>query len=115
VYYNALMKYNSRNGFDWLRNLHTMDMVEEDSDVSKQCSKMLEYKEDRVASDGHQHNSLVERKNINNTQSWANFFALSLSNPTRIIEFVRPNNVLHKFPFHHLAQYCTGKKEIEIS
>jgi hypothetical protein len=63
----------------------------------------------------HVLNCLVEWKKINKTQSWVNFFALSLSNPTPIIAFARANNVLNKMPFCHLIQYCKSKTEVKIA
>jgi hypothetical protein len=62
-------------------------------------SRMLEYNEERGASGEHQLDFLVEWKKINKIQSWANFFALSLNNPTPIIAFARANNGLHKMHF----------------
>jgi hypothetical protein len=53
--------------------------------------------------DGHHLNCLVEWSNINKSQSWLNFFALSLSS----------NNLLHKMPFLHLVKYCMSKTELE--
>jgi hypothetical protein len=76
---------------------------------------MLEYNEERGASGEHQLNCLVEWKNINKAQSWVNFFALSLINPTPIIAFARANNILNKMPFCHLIQYCKSKTEVKIA
>jgi hypothetical protein len=90
-------------------------MVEEDDDKSWHCSKMLEDDEERRASGEHQLSCLVEWKNISNTQSCPNFFALSLSNPIPIIVFAIANNVLHKIPFFHLARYCKSKTEVDIA
>jgi hypothetical protein len=42
IYRDALMNSKSRNDFDRLRNLHTLDMIDEDDDKSWQCSRMLE-------------------------------------------------------------------------
>jgi hypothetical protein len=47
IYHDALMNSKSRNDFDRLRNLHTLDMIEEVDCKTWQCSKMLEYNEDR--------------------------------------------------------------------
>jgi hypothetical protein len=63
------MSSKSRNDFDRLENLLTLDMIEEDDDKSWQFSKMLEYNEEREAIDGHRYNCLVEWKDINKTQS----------------------------------------------
>ena len=101
--------------FDRLRHLHILEMAEDDRDTTRQCYKVLEYHHDKGANDGNQHNCLVEWKNINKTQSWANFFALSLNDPTPIIAFARKNNVLHKMPFRHLVEYCKSKTDVEIA
>jgi hypothetical protein len=90
-------------------------MIEEDDDKTWQCSRMLEYNEERGTSGEHQLNCLVEWKNINKTQPWVNFFALSLSNPTPIIAFARANTVLHKMPFCHLIHYRKSKTEVKIA
>jgi hypothetical protein len=115
VYHDALMNSKSRNDFDFLRNLRTLDMVEEDNDKSWQCSRMLEYNEDRKASGEHQLNCLVGWKTINKTQSWVNFSAMSLNNPTSIIAFAIAISVLNKMPYCHLLQYCKSKTEVEIA
>ena len=78
-------------------------------------SKLLKYNHDREENDGSQHNFLVEWNNINKTQSWVNFFALSLNDQTPIIDFARKSNVLHKLQFRHLVKYCKRKTEVEIS
>jgi hypothetical protein len=46
---------------------------------------------------------------MNKSQSWVNFFALSLSNPTPIISFARKNYYLDKILFCHFIQYCKSK------
>jgi hypothetical protein len=115
IYHDTLMNSKSRNDFDRLRNLHTMDMIEEYNNKSWQWSKMLEYNEERGASGEHQLNCLVEWKNLNKTQSWFNIFTLSHSNPTPIIAYTRANNVLDQMPFCHLIQYCKIKTEVEVA
>jgi hypothetical protein len=57
---------------------------------------MLEYNEDRHASDGQEYNYIPEWNNMNKTQSWVNIFALGFSNPTPIKAFARANNVVCK-------------------
>ena len=78
-------------------------------------SKLFKYNHDREENDGSQHNCLVEWNNINKTQSWVNFFALSLNDQTPIIAFSRKSNVLHKLQFRHLVKYCKSKREVKIS
>ena len=113
MYHSVLMNSKSKIDFDRLRNLHMLDMAEESEDTSWECSRMLEYYEDRGGNEGHHLNCLVEWRNINKTQSCVNFFALSLNNPTPIISFARSNNLLPKMPFCHLVQYCMSKTELE--
>jgi Reverse transcriptase (RNA-dependent DNA polymerase) len=55
------------------------------------------------------HNCLVEWNDISKSQSWVNFFALSLSNPTPIISFARKHNLLDKMAFQHLVHYCKAR------
>jgi hypothetical protein len=38
-----------------------------------------------------------------------------LSNPKPIISFARNNNLLHKIPFCHLAQYCRSNTAVDIA
>jgi hypothetical protein len=58
------------------------------------------------------HYCLVEWDNMNKSQSWVNFLALCLSNPTPVILFARKHNLLHKIPYQHLVNYC--KVEIPV-
>jgi hypothetical protein len=113
MYHSVLMNSKYKFDFDRLRNLHMLNMAAEREDTSWECSRMLEYHEDRGGNDDHHFNCLVEWRNLNKAQSWVNFFALSLSNPTPIISFARSNNLLHKMPFCHLFQYCISKTELE--
>ena len=46
---------------------------------------------------------------MNKSQSWVNFFPLSLSNPTPTISFARNNENWDKIPFCHLTPYCKPK------
>ena len=90
-------------------------MAENDSDMSWECSKVLEHCEERGAGRSTNHKSLVEWNDINKSQSWLNFFALSLMNPTPTISFARNNNFMYKMPFCHLIEYCKSKSSENIS
>jgi hypothetical protein len=57
----------------------------------------------------------VEWNNINKTQSWITFSALSLSNPTPIIPFTQKNQVIDNMSFCHPVQYCKSKTEVETA
>jgi hypothetical protein len=57
----------------------------------------------------------VEWNDINNTKSWVNYFALSLSNPKPIISFARNNILLDYMPFCHLTQYCWSNTAVDIA
>jgi hypothetical protein len=107
------MNYKSKIDFDLMRNLNILDMAEESKDTSWECSKMFEYHEYREGNDGYYLNCLVEWRNIDKIQSWMNFLALSLRNPTTIIYFARSNNILLKMPLLHPDQYCMSKTELE--
>ena len=88
------MNSKSKIDFDRLCSLRMLDMAEENEDTSWECSRMLEYHEDRGGNDSHHLHCLVEWSNINKTQSWVNFFEQSLINPIPIISFARSNNLI---------------------
>jgi hypothetical protein len=52
---------------------------------------------------------------MNKSHSWVNFFALTLSNLTRILSFARKNGYLDKMNFYHLIQYCMSKPSTIIA
>jgi hypothetical protein len=102
VHHNALLESNSQSKLDRLRQLHTLDMTEHDIDRSK-------YYEEIGVDGNTSHNCLVEWNDIHKSQSWVNFFTLSLSNPIPIISFARHNEYLEKIPLCHLIPYCKPK------
>jgi hypothetical protein len=75
---------------------------------------MIKYCDDKGIDGSTLHNCLVEWNDIDKKQSWINFFALSLSNPTPIISYARSNNLLQGIPFCHIIQYCKSRSEVEI-
>ena len=82
-------------------------MAENDTDMSWECSKVLEYCEEREADSNANHKCLLEWNDVNKSQSWVNFFALTLSNPTPKISFARNNNFI--------MQYCKLKPSVDIA
>jgi hypothetical protein len=82
-----------------------LDKEEDDLDESWGCAKVLKYREDSGMDMKTNHNCLVEWNGIDKSQSWVNFFALSLNNPTPIIAFARKHNLLDKMAFQHLVHY----------
>jgi hypothetical protein len=90
-----------------------LDRLEDDQNKSWQCTKVLKYCEETGMNTSTNHKSLVEWNDINKSQSWVNFFALSLSNPTPIITFARNQNLLGRIPFSHIIQYCKTKTPME--
>jgi hypothetical protein len=52
---------------------------------------------------------------INNSQSWVNFIAVSLSNPTPVIAFARNQNLLNRMHFYHPIWYRKTKTTMEIA
>ena len=108
AYNNVLMDSKSQIDFDGLRQIHELDMAENDSDMSWECSKVLEHCEERGADRSTNHKSLVEWNDINKSQSWVNFF-------TPTISFARNNNFMYKMPFCHLIEYCKSKSSVDIS
>jgi hypothetical protein len=61
------------------------------------------------------HKCLVEWNDINKSQSWVNFFALSLGRPAPVISFARNQNLLNRMLFYHLIRYCKTKTQMEIT
>jgi hypothetical protein len=61
---------------------------------------MIKYFDDKEADGSTRYNFLVvEWYKLNITQSWINFFALSLSDPTAISSCARSNNLIQKYHF----------------
>ena len=79
MYHSVLMNSKSKVDFDCLHNLHMLDVAEESEDTSWECSKILEYHEDRGGNDDHHINCLVEWRSINKTHSCLNFFVPELN------------------------------------
>jgi hypothetical protein len=104
-----LIGSKSQTELDRLLQLHLLDKSENDQDKSWECTKVLKYCEELGMNTSANHTCLVEWNDINRSQSWVNFFVLTLSNPTPIIAFARNQNLLHKMPFQHLIQYCKTK------
>ena len=94
IYQSVLMGSKSQAEFDRLRQLHVLDMTEDDKDKSWECTKVIKYFEEIGRNTSTNHKCLVEWNDINRSQSWVNFFALSLSNPTPVISFAR-NQIWH--------------------
>jgi hypothetical protein len=115
IYHSALIGFQSQTEIDRLHQLqlHILDRSEDDQDKSWQCTKVLKYCEETGMNTSTNHKSLVEWNDINKSQSWVNFFALSLSNPTPIITFARNQNLLGRIPFSHLIRYCKTKTPME--
>jgi hypothetical protein len=107
------MNSKSQIDFDCLRQMHVLDMDEKDGDMSWGCSKVLEYCEEKGADFCTKRKCLVEWNDINKSQSWVEFFAVSLSNPTPLISFARNHNLLDEMPFCHLTQYCKSNTAVE--
>ena len=115
AYNSVSMDSKSQIEFDCLRQIHELGMAENENDMSWKCSKGLDYCEEREADCTKNHICLVEWKDINKSQSWVNFFALSLSNPTPRISFARNNNFINNMPFCHLIKHYKSKSSVDIS
>jgi Reverse transcriptase (RNA-dependent DNA polymerase) len=100
---------------DHLRHLHVLDKNEDGHDRSWECIKVLNYSEERTADDNVNHRCLVVWNDLNKSQSWVNFFALCLSNPTTVISFAKEHQLLDKSPFCHLIPYCKAKPSLKMS
>jgi hypothetical protein len=115
IYQSALTRSKSQIELDRLHRLHLLDSLEDDQDMSWECTKVLKYCEEIGTNTSTNHKCLVEWNDINKSQSWVNFFALSLSDPTPIISFARNRNLLNRMPFCHLIRYCKAKTPMEIT
>jgi hypothetical protein len=113
-YHSVLIGFKSQTELDRLHQRH-IDRLEDDQDKSWECTKVLKYCEEIGMNTSTNHKCLVEWNDINKSQSWVNFFALSLSNPTPAITFARNQHLLNRMPFHHLVEYCKTKTPMEIT
>jgi hypothetical protein len=66
--------------FNHLRDLHSLDVTEEDRDRSWGRSKMIKYCDKKEEDGSNHHKCLVEWNDISKIWSWTYFFALSLCN-----------------------------------
>jgi hypothetical protein len=98
VYYIAMLVSNSQSKFDCLRQLHTLDMIDDNKERFWECIEVLKYCEENGVDGNTNYNYLVEWNDMNTSQLWANFFVLSLSNPSPIISFAGKNTIWIRFP-----------------
>jgi hypothetical protein len=95
IYHSAMTGSKSQIELGCLHQLHLLDRLEYDQDKSWECTKMLKYCEEIGMNTSTNHKCLVEWNDINKSQSWVNFFALSLSDPIPVISFATNQNLLH--------------------
>ena len=76
---------------------------------------MLKYSDEKYLDNSVQYKCLVEWNDLNKSQSWVNFIALCLSNPTPVISFAREQHLLDKSPFCHLIPYCKFEPPLDIA
>jgi hypothetical protein len=115
TYQSILMEPKLQCQLDHLRQLHILDKIEGDHDRSWECSKVLKYSEEKTVDGSVDHKCLVEWNDLNKSQSWVNFFALCLSNPTPVISFAKEHQLLDKPPFYNLIPYCKSKLSTNVS
>jgi hypothetical protein len=115
AYKIIILEPNLQCQLDHLRQLHTLDRLEDGHDRSWECSKVLKYTKERTEDDGVDHRCLVEWNDLSKSQSWVNFFTLCLSNPKPIISFSREHKLLDKFPFFNLIPYRKLKMSFHVS
>jgi hypothetical protein len=115
IYHSALTGSKSQIELDRLHQLHILDRLEDDQDKSWECTKVLKYCEEKGMNKSTNHKCLVESNDINKSQSWVNFFALCLSDPTPVISFARNQKHLNRMPFCHPIRYCKTKIPMEIT
>jgi hypothetical protein len=110
IYHSALIGSKSQTELDdHLSQLRISDRLEDDQNKSWECTKVLKYCEEIGMNTSTNHKCLVEWNEMKKSQSWINFFVLSLGNPTLVILFARNQNLLH------LIQYCKTKTPMEIT
>jgi hypothetical protein len=93
TYQSALLEPKLQCQLDHLRQLHILDKIEGDHYKSWECSKVLKYSEEKAVDGSVDHKCLVEWNDLNKSQSWVNFFALCLSNPTPVISFAKEHQL----------------------
>jgi hypothetical protein len=67
VYQTALVHPKSQSQLEHLRQLHTLDKVEDEK--IWECIKILKYSEDKDSNHSFQHKCLVEWNDLNKSQS----------------------------------------------
>jgi hypothetical protein len=85
VYHNVLMNTKSQIDFDRLLQLHLVDKIEEDNDMSWQCCNVVDCCKEKGDVNSSNHKCLLEWNDINKTISLVNYFTLSLSNSKPIL------------------------------
>jgi hypothetical protein len=101
VYHNVLLNTKFHVNYDCFLQLHILDNIEKDNDISWGCCKVVGYCKEKGDFNSSNHKCLVEWSDLNKTKSWVNYFALSLSNPKPIISYARNNNLLDKLLSPH--------------
>jgi hypothetical protein len=108
VYHNILLNTKSQIDFDFLLQLHSLDETEEDNRIicfGKKC-KLVEYSRGKKEDDHcSNHKFLVEWNDINQTKSWVNFLASSISNPKPIISSARSRNHIDLIEYAFLSPH----------
>jgi hypothetical protein len=99
IYHSALTGSKSQIELGRLHQLHVLGRLEDDEVKSWECTKVLKYCEEIGMNTITNHKCQVEWNDINKSQSWVNFFAISLSDPTTIISFARNQKLLNIMPF----------------
>jgi hypothetical protein len=115
AYQSVILESKLQCQLDHLRQLHVLDKNVDGHDRSWECIKVLSYSEERTADDNVNHRCLVEWNDLNKSQSWVNFFALCLSNPTPVVFFTKEHQLLDRSPFSHLIPYCKPKASLKMS
>jgi hypothetical protein len=77
MYHNVQLESGFQSKFDCLRRLHTLDMTEDEKDRFYECTKVKMYSEEDEMDGNTSYKCLVEWNNMNKSQSWMHFFALS--------------------------------------
>jgi hypothetical protein len=74
VYHIVLMNTKSQVDFDRLLQLHMLDNIEEEKDMSWECHEVVDYRKEKGDVNSSNHECLLEWNDINKTKSWLNYF-----------------------------------------
>jgi hypothetical protein len=84
AYQSVILEPKVQCQLDHMRQLHVPYKNEDGHDRSWECIKVLKYSKERTADFDIDHRCLIEWNDLNNSQSWVNFFAFCLQKASLI-------------------------------